>query len=93
MYLKRDDQEQLLDNVSMLSEKDSFLILNFSTNTPGGLTPDEIDSRLERQGWEKTERLMFGEEGFHFGRYPQGKPANKILGFAFYHKHSAAWTE
>eukprot|EP00580_Thalassiosira_gravida_P000386 CAMPEP_0201617500 /NCGR_PEP_ID=MMETSP0492-20130828/36526_1 /ASSEMBLY_ACC=CAM_ASM_000837 /TAXON_ID=420259 /ORGANISM="Thalassiosira gravida, Strain GMp14c1" /LENGTH=313 /DNA_ID=CAMNT_0048085783 /DNA_START=64 /DNA_END=1005 /DNA_ORIENTATION=+ len=86
MYLKREDQEQLLDNVSKLSEKDSFLVLNFFTNFPGGLSNEEIDERLGGQGWKKTESFMFGEEGFNFGRYPKGKPANKVLGFAMYRK-------
>ena len=86
MYLKREDQEQLLDSVSKISAKDSFLVLNFSTNTPGGLSSDEIDERLGGQGWKNTETLMFGEEGFNFGRYPQGKPANKVLGFSMYRK-------
>ena len=29
---------------------------------------------------------MFGEEGFHYDRYPKKKPANKIVGFAMYEK-------
>lgn len=29
---------------------------------------------------------MFGEEGFHYDRYPKNKPANKIVGFAMYEK-------
>ena len=30
---------------------------------------------------------MFGEEGFHYDRYPKNKPANKIVGFAMYEKN------
>lgn len=86
MYLKRPDVEQLMDHLSELSASESFLILNFSTNVPGGPSIDEIDEWLQSKGWNKEERLMFGEKGFNFGRYPDDKPANKICGFAMYWK-------
>jgi hypothetical protein len=60
------------------------LILNFSNNVPGGPVADEMDVHLEGKGWQRTQRLMFGDEGFNFGRYPVGKPSNKIVGFALY---------
>ena len=88
MYLKRPDVEQLMNNISKLSPCASYLILNFSTNMPHTASPniDEIDEMLGTSNWKKVTRLMFGEEGFHYNRYPEGKPANKILGFAMYQK-------
>lgn len=88
MYLKRADVEELMDAISKLSSKGSKIILNFSVSMPNTTCPgiDEIDERLEGQGWSKVSRRMFGEKGFNFGRYPKGKPANKILGFAMYQK-------
>lgn len=89
MYLKRQDVEKLMDDMSKLSATESFLILNFSVSTTAQadtISIEEIDERLEGKGWKRTERMMFGDEGFNFGRYPEGKPANKQLGFTLYRK-------
>mmetsp|Transcript_28464 Transcript_28464/g.59424 ORF Transcript_28464/g.59424 Transcript_28464/m.59424 type:complete len:328 (+) Transcript_28464:1-984(+) len=88
MYLKRPDVEDLIDTISTLSASTSMMILNFSTNMPKTTSPsiDELDERLVARKWTKGPRLMFGEEGFNFGRYPDHKPANKMLGFAMYTK-------
>lgn len=90
MYLQRNAVEQLMDDVSTLSAPGSMIILNFSNSNSNDTTAcpsiDEIDARLEGQKWSKEQRLMFGEKGFNFGRYPQGKPANTQLGFAMYKK-------
>ena len=88
MYLKRADVEQLMDSISQLSQTSSYLILNFSTNMPATSSPsiDELDELLSVANWKKVDRLMFGEEGFHYDRYPKNKPANKIVGFAMYEK-------
>ena len=92
MYMLRADVEQLIDAISQLAPSSSYLILNFSTNMPYTSSPsiDELDERLNASNWKKVVRLMFGEEGFRFNRYPEGKPANKILGFAMYEK---VWTK
>jgi O-methyltransferase involved in polyketide biosynthesis len=89
MYLKRTSVERLLGEISALSASQSYLILNFSENAPGpdGCPRiDEINQRLQSMGWKQESTLFFGEEGFQFNRYPKGKPANKILGFAMYQK-------
>lgn len=91
MYLKRKDVEQLMDTISDLSASNSYLILNFSDNCSAQVEDAcplvaEIGERLEGKGWKKEPLLMFGDEGFSFNRYPTGKPANKILGFAMYQK-------
>lgn len=72
MYLKRPDVEQLMNNISILSASSSYLILNFSTNMPNTGSPniDELDEMLGTSNWKKVIRLMFGEEGFHYNRYP-----------------------
>lgn len=85
MYLERSDVERLMEQLSKLSTSGSFLSLNFSVS-PNGLSIDEIDHRLEGQGWKIDSRKMFGEEGFQYGRYPRDKSANKIVGFATYSK-------
>ena len=86
MYLERTAVETLMDTISKLSPSGSFILLNFSTNMPKTTSPsiEEIDGRLNE--WKKVAHLMFGQEGFHFNRYPVGKPANKIVGFAMYQK-------
>jgi methyltransferase (TIGR00027 family) len=88
MYLQHANVEELLDEISDLSCSGSFLILNFSNNDPQGPTIDEIDKQLvETKGeWIKQQKLMFGEDGFNFDRYPANKPANPQLGFAMYSK-------
>jgi len=91
MYLKKSAVEELFENLSALSASHSYLILNFSTNT-SAQGPDacpsieSISEQLAGHGWKKDAHLMFGQEGFNFNRYPEGKPANKILGFAMYVK-------
>ena len=82
------DVEQLMDSISQLSQTSSYLILNFSTNMPATSLPniDELDELLSVANWKKVDRLMFGEEGFHYDRYPKNKLANQIVGFAMYEK-------
>ncbi|CAB9502468.1 Putative S-adenosyl-L-methionine-dependent methyltransferase [Seminavis robusta] len=86
MYLPRTETEQLFDYISQLSAPGSYLILNFASSDKLGPTIDEIDERLTASSWTKESRLMFGEEGFNFGRYPSDKPANKLMGFGLYQK-------
>lgn len=91
MYLKRDAVEELLNDMSALSAPGSLLILNFSNSPAGDATScppmDEIHAKLvEHKNWNQKERLMFGDPEFNYGRYPQGRPANKVLGFAMYQK-------
>lgn len=89
MYLDSKDVEQLLDDISKLSAPKSCIILNFAeskTDTTKSLPIDTIDESLEKHEWNKEERLMFGDDGFNFDRYPIGKPANKTVGFAMYKK-------
>lgn len=86
MYLPHDSVNQLLDEVSGLSASQSYLILNFANNNQNGPTIDQMDDRLEKHGWTKEQRLMFGDDYFNFGRYPPNKPPNPFLGFSMYRK-------
>jgi len=86
MHLECDAVQKLFEDLSSLSSKGSYLILNFATNAPKCPTADEMDHKLQSYGWNKTERLYFGDAKFSFGRYPEDKPANEIVGFSFYKK-------
>lgn len=86
MYLQRDHVTKLMDDESTISAPGSLLILNFATNTPNGPSIDEIQEQLEEKKWKQRERLMYGEDGFNFDRYPPRKPANKLLGIAMFLK-------
>ena len=85
MYLKPEETARLLEEVSDLSVKGSYIILNFFQGAPGS-NPDEMDRTLEAKGWSKEDRVYFGDAKFNYGRYPEGKPANTIFGFSFYAK-------
>ena len=86
MYLPQAETEQLMKAVSSLSSDSSCMILNFSTNDTQGPSIDDIDTQLMADGWKHVRRLMFGDDGFNFGRYPDGRPSNEILGFSVYRK-------
>ena len=85
MYLEKEAVDNTLKELSGISAKGSYLIINFSTIKISS-HPDEHDKVLKELGWEREQRLFFGDEGFTYGRYPEGKEANKTLGFSFYAK-------
>lgn len=102
MYLQQPDVEALLDSLTELSAKDSLLLLNYTVPSlrvpappPGGCPPmDDIEERLLNNNnntlsssWTKVgDRLLFGDEGFNFGRYPADRPSNPYCGFAIFKK-------
>eukprot|EP00730_Choanoeca_flexa_P006396 TRINITY_DN12146_c0_g2_i2.p1 TRINITY_DN12146_c0_g2~~TRINITY_DN12146_c0_g2_i2.p1 ORF type:complete len:316 (+),score=76.34 TRINITY_DN12146_c0_g2_i2:109-1056(+) len=89
MYLTREAVEQLLHELSALSSKGSYLILNFAGTAKPEQCPsaDEMDEMLVTEcQWTKVDRLYFGDAAFSYNRYPAGKPANAIMGFSFYQK-------
>jgi O-methyltransferase involved in polyketide biosynthesis len=85
MYLTRDDNIKLLEEISSISSKGSYLILNFVANQPT-CNPDDHDELLKENGWVREERLMFGDDGFNFGKYPPNQEPNETYGFSFYRK-------
>ena len=64
-----------MEELSGLSNKGSYSIVNFMSMNPG-CKPDNMDDILIAQGWTKEKTLMFGQEDFNYGWYPEGKSAN-----------------
>ena len=94
MYLTREDNIKMLEEISSISSKGSYLILNFVANQPA-CNPDDHDDLLKENGWVQEERLMFGDAGFNFGKYPPNQKPNETYGFSFYRKirfASGYWT-
>ena len=72
MYLTKENSDKLLQELSGLSTKGSFLIINFMAMHPA-CKPDELDQKMESFGWVKQIQSHFGEKEFNYGRYPEGK--------------------
>ena len=85
MYLSKEANTDMLKELSGISAKDSYLMINFMASNPG-CVPDEHDAIMKELGWEREQRLFFGDEGFNYGRYPQDKEPNTQFGFGFYVK-------
>ena len=85
MYLKKEDNEKLMEELSALSAPGSYAILNFMAANPA-CKPDELDAVITAQGWTKEETTYFGDKDFNYGRYPEGKDSNLMFGFSFYKK-------
>ena len=85
MYMKKPEIIQLLTELSGLSAKGSFVILNF-LNGPEG-SPANIDymgALLKEKGWSNEQIFTYGEPNFSFGRFPEGKEPVTAMGFGFY---------
>ncbi|CAE7371910.1 unnamed protein product [Symbiodinium natans] len=85
MYLKKEEVDAMLREISDLSSPGSYLMLNFMKGSPSA-DPDTTHALLTEKGWEREALLYFGEPGFSYGRYPPDKPANASFGFSFYTK-------
>mmetsp|Transcript_29339 Transcript_29339/g.32934 ORF Transcript_29339/g.32934 Transcript_29339/m.32934 type:complete len:173 (+) Transcript_29339:384-902(+) len=85
MYLEKDAVDKVYNEISELSAPGSFIILNF-TNTAEHHKNDFAQEILEAKGWKMESKCIFGDPEFNYGRYPEGKPANPMCGFAFYKK-------
>jgi len=85
MYLTREVNDGIFKELTALSAKDSYLILNFIGNSPA-CKPDDDDALLKELGWEKEKRVFFGDEDLKYGRYPEGKKASENFGFSLYKK-------
>lgn len=85
MYLTREVNDSIFKELTALSPKDSYLILNFLNSSPV-CKPDDDDALLKELGWEKEKRVFFGDEDLNYGRYPEGKKASEIFGFSLYKK-------
>ena len=84
MYLTKDAVKQLLEEITGLSVKGSYMILNY-LNGPEG-TPSNMSDMgeiLKAQGWTLEKDLHFGQDEFNYGRVPAGKEPVKNMGFGF----------
>ena len=81
MYLKREDIESLLKELSDLSSNGSYLILNFIKQDGD----EYISAVLEDNGWKHEKTLFYGDAEFDYGRFPPGSKTT-TLGFAFWEK-------
>mmetsp|Transcript_11657 Transcript_11657/g.17119 ORF Transcript_11657/g.17119 Transcript_11657/m.17119 type:complete len:317 (-) Transcript_11657:335-1285(-) len=88
MYLKKDDIDSMLTELSILSPAGSYVILNFANGIASrgeNFRGDEYCGELMTDyGWKHNETVFFGDSEFSFDRYPKGKPSNTTLGFSFY---------
>ena len=85
MYLKKEENDKLFQEISDLSPSGSYLILNFMNGSPAA-SSDGAHAILTEAGWQREEILHFGEQGFNYGRFPEGKQPNACFGFSFYTK-------
>ena len=90
MYLKPDDVDQLLDEMSNLSAKDSCVIINFSVSSPAS-HPDKLDERMEQNGWTTKTRVFFGEEVLQLWSIPKGQACQYPAWILYLHKLSKLW--
>ena len=86
MYLDRPEVINMLTEMTTLSPKGSYIILNY-TNHPFGSDNagylDYMDAHLRKKGWTNEEVLKFGDDGFNYGRFHLSKKTD-LMGFAIY---------
>ena len=78
MYLKQEDTIKLLEEITGLSVKGSYMILNYLKEV------DFMTTALQEKGWTKEKQLCFGEGDFNYGRFPADKEPVTAMGFAFF---------
>ena len=88
MYLKKPDVLQMLEELTSLSPKGSYIILNYAnselrTGDDAGGNLDYMDSFLKEKGWINEKVLKFGDDEFNYGRFFLDKPTDQ-MGFALY---------
>ena len=91
MYLEKDAIDGMLTELSKLSSKGSYVIINFADGAVGGgqesRSGQYCQDLLTQNGWTFDQKLYFGDPDFSFDRYPEGKPPNPSLGFLFCSKN------
>ena len=87
-YLTQPEVLKLLDEITQLSPKGSYIILSFlnmdvkvDPKQAGSL--DYMDASLKEKNWICDKVLFFGDAEFNYERYPNSEPSEN-LGFAFY---------
>lgn len=85
MYLTKEDNTKLLQDLSELSCSGSYAIINFLASREAS-APAHLNDIMKSQGWVEEKTTFFGDKDLNYGRYPQGKPASESFGFTFYLK-------
>ena len=85
MYLKKDDVVKLLEEITGLSVKGSYMILNYLNSPIGDASNiDHMSELLKQKGWTEEKVTCFGNADFNFGRFPADKEPVTAMGFGFY---------
>ena len=88
MYLKQSEVLKMFEELTTLSPKGSYIILNFAesehrTGDEAGGNLDYMDAFLKEKGWTNEKVLKYGDDEFNYGRFFLDKPTGK-MGFAIY---------
>lgn len=81
MYLSKETIESLLKEMSDLSAKRSYLILNFIKQDGD----EYISELLEEKCWKHQQTLFYGDPAFNYKRFSAGDKTT-TLGFQFWEK-------
>ena len=85
MYLKKEDVIKLLEEITGLSVKGSYMILNYLNRPTGDASNiDHMGELLKQKGWTEEKVTCFGKPDFNFGRFPADKEPVDAMGFGFY---------
>lgn len=84
MYLDKDSVVKMYNEISDISPPGSLIMVNIMAGAPGA-SGDLADETFKARGWTKDDQVMFGDDGFNYGRYPEGKEPSKVVGFVIYH--------
>ena len=88
MYLKQTEVLKMLEELTVLSPKGSYIILNYAINDHvkgdnAGGDLDYMDAFLKEKGWVNEKVLKYGDDEFNYGRFFLDKPTEE-MGFALY---------
>ena len=76
----------MFEEMTALSPKGSYIILNYSESDAGKEMPASLgymNTFLQQNGWTNDKVLKFGDDEFNYGRFFLDKPTD-LMGFAFY---------
>lgn len=85
MYLKKEEVKKLLEEMTGLSAKGSYCILNFLDGpAEGPANVSDMGEVLKGKGWSNEKIFFYGEKDFNYGRFPEGYPTSVNMGFSMY---------
>jgi methyltransferase (TIGR00027 family) len=85
MYLQEEHVVAMYNELSDLSPPGSYCMVNFLQGKRQQ-SHELCTEVLGEKGWKLEKIIWFGDEGFNFGRYPEGKPSNAKAGFCLFTK-------